>query len=172
MNRKRLLPALLSALSAWALAPSVPPKPPARDPGRSVSPASSPGIISADLSDGSGSIPHLNAAGTGWASFDTAQGTPAKGGMLVLYTPADSADIIAFPIQTGGASVTLRPGPLPPPPLPCSLTVTEPDLSSANAGDCFYRVTPAGDGIQIYYMGQFQSGGGIRYMISGLTPAT
>src|SRR3972149_1133089 len=128
MNRKRLLPALLSALSAWALAASVPPKPPALDTGRSVSPASSPGIISADLSDGSGSIPHLNAAGTGWASFDTAQGTPAKGGMLVLYTPADSADIIAFPIQTGGASVTLRPRPPPPPPPPPPPSRAQPPL--------------------------------------------
>ena len=135
-----------------------------------LAPAYAPGPINPDVSNGSGSVPSLNAAGTDWAGFDVNQGVPAKGGIVVLYTPADPADLTSFPIQVGGASVTLRPSTAGAT-LNCTFNAAEPVLSSTTAGQCFFRVLPTGDGIQIFYLGQLQPGGDIRYTISGLTPA-
>jgi hypothetical protein len=135
-----------------------------------AAPLLAPGPVNADVSNGSGSQPELNAAGTDWESFDTNQGVPAKGGIIVLYTPQNLADLNSFPIQTGSASVTLRPstaGPV----LNCAFSAAEPVFSSSTADLCFFRVTGGGDGIQIFYMGQFADGEDIRYTISGLTPA-
>lgn len=136
-----------------------------------ASPAlAAPGPIDADVTNGSGSFPELNNGGTDWEAFDVNQGIPAKGGITVLYTPQDLADLNSFPIQASGATVTLRPSATAAD-LNCTFSPAEPVLSSSTAGQCFFRVTGAGDGIQIFYLGQFQPGGDIRYTISGLDPA-
>lgn len=114
----------------------------------------------------SGSKPHLNAAGTGWDTFDTNLGAPPKGGIKVLYKANDSA---AFPIQAGGATIKLRPSTTDPT-LTCTSTATVPAFDSNTAGKCFFRVITSGDGIQIFYLGQLA--GNIHYTISGLKPAT
>ena len=135
-----------------------------------AAPLLAPGPVNADVSNGSGSQPELNAAGTDWEPFDTNQGVPAKGGIIVLYTPQDLADLNSFPIQTGSATVTLRPSTAGPT-LNCTFNAAEPVFSASTADLCFFRVTGGGDGIQIFYMGQFADGEDIRYTISGLTPA-
>lgn len=125
--------------------------------------------ILADVQDTSGSLPHLNATGDAWETFDTAQAAPAKGGLVVVYTPTDLADLIAFPIQTDAHTVVnLRPGTAKAT-VPCSEVAGEPMFTASNAGQCFFRVN--NDRVHLYYMGQMDEGGDIRYRISELRPA-
>ena len=123
--------------------------------------------IDPDLGETSGSIPHLNAGANAWEPFSSNQGAPTKGGLTVVYTPQDPGDFIAFPIQGGGATVTLRPsagGAV----LPCSQVMAEPSITTATVGQCFYRINF--DRVHVYYLGQLAVGDDIRLTINGLAP--
>lgn len=124
--------------------------------------------INPDVSEMSGSVPHLDAGAGAWVSFDSNQGAPTKGGLVVVYTPTDPGDFNAFPVNAGAASVTLRPtgaGAT----LNCSITAVEPSLSAATAGKCFFRANF--DRIHVYYVGQLGIAQNLRVTINGLQPA-
>ena len=123
-------------------------------------------VIPPDVTETSGSIPHLNAGASDWASFNSNQGAPAKGGLVVVYTPID---LTAFPINANAATITLRPSGAGAT-LPCTSTALEPSLSAATAGKCFFRVNF--NSILVYYLGQLAVGNNIRLTIDGLQPAS
>jgi hypothetical protein len=164
--------------------------------------AAAPGVqaetINADVSENSGSRPHLNADASDWADFDTALGYLNKGGLSVQYEGIAVGFPLSFHPRT--TSVRLRPGSA------CKLpdceceNDSEPELedcyidcqciaieltdvgcleqlpqklTSDNFGQCFYRRPLHNNkAIEIYYMGRFPTGEPIRYTISGLKSAS
>lgn len=119
----------------------------------------------ADVSFGSGSVPHLNDAGDAWEPFDAVRGAPTKGGLVVVYAPTD---LTAFPLDATEATVTLRPE-TSGSPLTCTHVTEEPELTKANVGQCFF--SGDFDRVRIYYIGELEVAGDIRYTIEGVANA-
>lgn len=129
-------------------------------------------IYSANVSNASTSAPKLNAAGTAWEPFSTAQGDPNSGKSIKLLYLADDGSSAGYPLSAPVNAVKLRAstgGAL----LTCSASAVPPELSATNAGTCTYRFINTagnnGDTLEIFYLGRLS--GNIRLSIGALTPA-
>lgn len=120
--------------------------------------------VSVDLSDLGGSSPYWE--GSAWSSIDANLIHPNKGGIVLAYQIPDFA---AYPINSGSATVTLRPSADPGSQINCINAPPPSAPTKPQLGNCYYQVIF--NQIHIYYMGNLKAGEAIAYSVSGLISA-